>query len=93
MVALPGIEEPGGMALVQVFGPNMATVGGAALGRYHRLFPPAASRTRDMPAPQSRAARSCSPWRLAVMTKRACSATSSLLTAAATRAWSERGVW
>lgn len=31
-VALPGIEEPGGMALVQVFGPNMATVGGAAIG-------------------------------------------------------------
>lgn len=32
MVALPGIEDAGGLALVQVFGPNMATVGGAAIG-------------------------------------------------------------
>lgn len=31
-VALPGIEAPGGMAPVQVFGPNMATVVGAAIG-------------------------------------------------------------
>jgi hypothetical protein len=32
MVALPGIQEAGSMALVQVFGPNMATIGGAAIG-------------------------------------------------------------
>lgn len=31
-VALPGVEAPGGMAPVQVFGPNMATVTGAAIG-------------------------------------------------------------
>jgi hypothetical protein len=31
-VALPGVEAPGGMAPVQVFGPNMATVTGAAVG-------------------------------------------------------------
>lgn len=40
MVALPGIEEPGGMALVQVFGPNMATVGGAAIGAVIGYFRP-----------------------------------------------------
>jgi hypothetical protein len=32
MVALPGIQEAGSMALVQVFGPNIATIGGAAIG-------------------------------------------------------------
>lgn len=31
-VALPGIEGPGGMAPVQVFGPNVATVVGASIG-------------------------------------------------------------
>jgi hypothetical protein len=31
-VALPGIEAPGGMAPVQILGPNMATIGGAAIG-------------------------------------------------------------
>lgn len=40
MVALPGIEEAGGMALVQVFGPNMATVGGAAIGAVVGFFRP-----------------------------------------------------
>lgn len=38
MVALPGIEEAGGLALVQVFGPNMATVGGAAIGAMVGFF-------------------------------------------------------
>ena len=33
-----GIEEPGGMALVQVFGPSMATVIGAALGAVIGFF-------------------------------------------------------
>ena len=32
MVAWPGIEAPGGLALVQLAGPNMGTVGGAAIG-------------------------------------------------------------
>jgi hypothetical protein len=32
MVAWPGIEAPGGLALVQVFGPNVATMAGAAIG-------------------------------------------------------------
>ena len=40
MVALPGIEEAGGLALVQVFGPNMATVGGAAIGAVIGYFRP-----------------------------------------------------
>ncbi len=31
-VAMPGIEAPGGMAAVQIMGPNVATIGGAALG-------------------------------------------------------------
>jgi hypothetical protein len=32
MVAWPGIEAPGGLALVQLAGPNFGTVAGAALG-------------------------------------------------------------
>ncbi len=32
MVAWPGIDAPGGLALVQLAGPNVATVGGAAIG-------------------------------------------------------------
>lgn len=40
MVALPGIEEAGGLALVQVFGPNMATVGGATVGAIIGYFRP-----------------------------------------------------
>lgn len=37
-VALPGIEAPGGMAPVQVLGPNMATIGGAAIGALIGFF-------------------------------------------------------
>ncbi len=32
MVALPGIEAPGGMAPVALFGPNAGTIGGGAVG-------------------------------------------------------------
>ena len=32
MVAWPGIEAPGGLALVQLAGPNVATMAGAAIG-------------------------------------------------------------
>lgn len=32
MVALPGIDAPGGMAPVQFMGPNAGTIGGAAVG-------------------------------------------------------------
>ena len=32
MVAWPGIDAPGGLALVQLVGPNVATIGGAAIG-------------------------------------------------------------
>lgn len=37
-VAWPGVEAPGGMAPVQVLGPNMATVGGAAIGAMIGFF-------------------------------------------------------
>lgn len=32
MVAWPGIDAPGGLALVQLAGPNLGTVAGAAIG-------------------------------------------------------------
>jgi hypothetical protein len=32
MVAWPGIDAPGGLALVQIAGPNVATMAGAAIG-------------------------------------------------------------
>ncbi len=32
MVAWPGIDAPGGLALVQLMGPNIGTIGGAAIG-------------------------------------------------------------
>jgi hypothetical protein len=64
MVALPGIEEPGGMALVQVFGPNMATVGGAALGAIIGYF------RRQRPDPRhARAAEQSGSIVLAVATR------------------------
>jgi hypothetical protein len=37
-VALPGVEAPGGMAPVQILGPNMATIGGAAIGALIGFF-------------------------------------------------------
>jgi hypothetical protein len=37
-VAWPGVEAPGGMAPVQLLGPNMATVGGAAIGAVIGFF-------------------------------------------------------
>lgn len=64
MVALPGIEEPGGMALVQVFGPNMATVGGAAIGALIGYF------RRQRPDPRhARAAEQSGSIVLAVATR------------------------
>ena len=63
-VALPGIEEPGGMALVQVFGPNMATVGGAAIGALIGAF------RRQRPNPRyARAAEESGSILLAVATR------------------------
>lgn len=63
-VALPGIEEPGGMALVQVFGPNMATVIGAALGAVIGFF------RRQRPDPRhARAAEQSGSILLAVATR------------------------
>jgi hypothetical protein len=64
MVALPGIEEPGGMALVQVFGPNMATVVGAALGAVFGYF----RHQRPNPRP-ARAAEQSGSILLAVATR------------------------
>lgn len=64
MVALPGMEEPDGMALVQVFGPNMATVGGAALGAAFGYF------RRQRPNPRyARAAEERGSIVLAVATR------------------------
>jgi hypothetical protein len=64
MVALPGIQEPGGMALVQVFGPNMATIGGAALGAIVGYF------RRQRPNPRhARAAEESGSIVLAVATR------------------------
>lgn len=64
MVALPGIEEPGGMALVQVFGPNMATVVGATLGAVVGYF------RRQRPNPRhARAAEESGSIVLAVATR------------------------
>lgn len=64
MVALPGIQGPGEMALVQVFGPNMATVGGAALGALVGYF------RRQRPNPRhARAAEESGSIVLAVATR------------------------
>jgi hypothetical protein len=64
MVALPGIQEAGSMALVQVFGPNMATIGGAALGAVIGYF------RRQRPNPRhARAAEESGSIVLAVATR------------------------
>jgi hypothetical protein len=64
MVALPGMEDAGGMALVQVFGPNMATVVGAALGAVIGYF------RRQRPNPRhARAAEQSGSIVLAVATR------------------------
>lgn len=63
-VALPGIEEAGGMAFVQVFGPNMATVIGAAVGATIGFF------RRQRPDPRhARAAEQSGSILLAVATR------------------------
>lgn len=63
-VALPGIEGPGGMAPVQVFGPNVATVVGAALGAVIGFF------RRQRPNPRyARAAEESGSIVLAVATR------------------------
>lgn len=63
-VALPGIEGPGGMAPVQVFGPNVATVVGAAIGAIIGYF------RRQRPNPRfARAAEQSGSILLAVATR------------------------
>lgn len=63
-VALPGIEGPGGMAPVQVFGPNVATVVGAAIGALLGYF------RRQRPDPRyARAAEASGSIVLAVATR------------------------
>jgi hypothetical protein len=63
-VALPGIEGPGGMAPVQVFGPNVATVVGAAVGAVIGYF------RRQRPDPRhARAAEASNAIVLAVATR------------------------
>lgn len=64
-VALPGIEGPGGMAPVQVFGPNVATVVGAAIGALIGYF------RRQRPDPRhARAAEQSGSIVLTVATRR-----------------------
>jgi hypothetical protein len=63
-VALPGIEGPGGMAPVQVFGPNVATVVGAAIGAVIGYF------RRQRPNPRyARAAEQSGSILLAIATR------------------------
>ncbi|MGZ8376112.1 MAG: hypothetical protein ACXWZS_00330 [Gemmatirosa sp.] len=63
-VAWPGVEAPGGMAPVQILGPNMATVGGAALGALFGFF------RRQRPDPRfARAAEETGAIVLAVATR------------------------
>lgn len=65
-VAMPGIEGPGGMAPVQVFGPNVATVVGAAIGAIIGFF------RRQRPNPRhARAAEASGSILLAVATRSA----------------------
>jgi len=61
MVAWPGIEAPGGLALVQLAGPNMGAVAGAALGAVIGAF------RRQHPKPRhARAAESANAIVVAV---------------------------
>ena len=63
-VAWPGVEAPGGMAPVQILGPNMATVGGAALGAVVGFF------RRQRPDPRfARAAEETGAIVMAVATR------------------------
>ena len=61
MVAWPGIEAPGGLALVQLAGPNLGTVAGASLGAVIGAF------RRQHPKPRhARAAESANAIVVAV---------------------------
>lgn len=64
LVAMPGIESAGGMAPVQLLGPNMATIGGAAIGAVIGYF------RRQRPDPRfARAAEAAGAIVLAVSTR------------------------
>lgn len=64
LVAMPGIESAGGMAPVQLLGPNMATIGGAAIGAVFGYF------RRQRPDPRfARAAEAAGAIVLAVSTR------------------------
>lgn len=63
-VAWPGVEGAGGMAPVQILGPNMATIGGAAIGALVGFF------RRQRPDPRhARAAEASGAIVLAVATR------------------------
>lgn len=63
-VAMPGIHAPGDMALVQMLGPNMATIGGATVGAMYGFF------RRQQPDPRhARAAEETGAIVLAVSTR------------------------
>lgn len=61
MVAWPGIDAPGGLALVQLAGPNVATIGGAVIGALY-----GASRKRKPDPRHARAAEAANAIVLAV---------------------------
>jgi hypothetical protein len=64
LVAMPGVEGAGGMAPVQILGPNMATIGGAAIGALIGYF------RRQRPNPRfARAAEESGAIVLAVSTR------------------------
>jgi hypothetical protein len=64
LVAWPGIEAPGGLAAVALFGPNETTIGGAALGALVGAF------RRQRPDPRfARAAEASGAIVLAVATR------------------------
>lgn len=64
LVAMPGIESAGGMAPVQLLGPNMATIAGAAIGALIGYF------KRQQPNPRyARAAEEAGAIVLAVSTR------------------------
>ena len=64
MVAWPGLDAPGGMQIVQLFGPNVGTTGGAALGAVLGFF-----RRQKPDARHARAAEASGRIVMAVLTR------------------------
>jgi hypothetical protein len=64
LVAWPGLDAPGGMQLVALFGPNAGTTGGAALGAVLGFF-----RRQKPDARHARAAEASGQIVMAVLTR------------------------